>query len=163
MKKAKLIIICGLPGSGKTTLAKKLELALSAVRFCPDEWMEKLSIDLYDEDRRTKIESLQWEIAQNILISGGVAIIEWGTWGKSERDTLRLKARELNASVELHYLYASADELYERISRRGMESPPIKKSDVDKWFSVFQVPDAEEMALFDLSDMNSGKESKNDH
>lgn len=149
MQKAKLIIICGLPGSGKTTLAKKLELALSAVRFCPDEWMEKLSIDLYDEDKRTKIESLQWEIAQNILISGGVAIIEWGTWGKSERDTLRLKARELNASVELHYLYASADELYERISRRGMENPPIKKSDVDKWFNVFQIPDAEEMKLYD--------------
>lgn len=151
MKHGKLIIICGLPGSGKTTLAKKIQEQTQAVRFCPDEWMEVLSINLYDENSREKIETLQWEIAQNIMAQGGTTIIEWGTWGRSERDTLRLKARELNASVELHYLYASAEDLYERISRRGMENPPIKKSDVDKWFEVFQVPDSEEMALFDKS------------
>ncbi|MEK7765765.1 MAG: AAA family ATPase, partial [bacterium] len=45
----RLIIVCGLPGSGKTTLAKRLEGQLGAIRFAPDEWMEALSIDLYDE------------------------------------------------------------------------------------------------------------------
>lgn len=147
----KLIIICGLPGSGKTTLSKKLEKQLCAIRFSPDEWMQKLSINLYDEQRRGCIESLQWEIVQKVLVSGGTAIIEWGTWGKSERDALRIKARELGASVELHYLHASPDELYERISLRGMENPPIGKDTVLGWFSVFQVPTLEEMQLFDQS------------
>jgi len=46
----KLIIVCGLPGAGKTTHAKLLE-ELGAIRFCPDEWMEVLSLDLHDEER----------------------------------------------------------------------------------------------------------------
>ena len=54
----RLIIVCGLPGSGKTTHAKQLEVGLAAVRFCPDEWMDALSLDLWDEARRQKIENL---------------------------------------------------------------------------------------------------------
>lgn len=91
--RTRLIIVCGLPGAGKTTHAKMLEEKLSAVRFCPDEWMEALSLNLYDEERRTKIEALQWRMTQELLAQGLVVIIEWGTWGRSERDTLRQGAR----------------------------------------------------------------------
>lgn len=55
----KLIIVCGLPGSGKTTHAKALEETLGAVRLCPDEWMQALSLGLQDEDKRAQIEALQ--------------------------------------------------------------------------------------------------------
>jgi len=48
---ARLIVVCGLPGSGKTTLAKALEERLDAIRFCADEWLEALALDLYDEER----------------------------------------------------------------------------------------------------------------
>ncbi|WP_424949772.1 AAA family ATPase [Deinococcus sp.] len=37
-----LFLMVGLPGSGKTTLAKQLEQRHSAVRFTPDEWMMPL-------------------------------------------------------------------------------------------------------------------------
>jgi hypothetical protein len=43
---ARLIIVCGLPGSGKTTHAKLPEGRLSAIRFSPDEWMNALSLDV---------------------------------------------------------------------------------------------------------------------
>lgn len=33
MQKARLILVCGLPGSGKTTLAKQLATAVRAVRL----------------------------------------------------------------------------------------------------------------------------------
>ena len=99
---ARLIIICGLPGSGKTTLAKCLEESLNAVRLAPDEWMDVLSINLYDEESRARIEALQWKLGQKLLKLGLVVIIEWGTWGKSERDALREGARQLGAAVELH-------------------------------------------------------------
>ena len=84
---ARLIIVCGLPGSGKTTYAMDLEENLRAVRLAPDEWMMALAIDLYDEDSRGKVEQLQWQFGQKLLALGLVVIIEWGTWAKSERDT----------------------------------------------------------------------------
>ena len=50
---ATLFIICGLPGAGKTTLAKKIEGSLSAVRMSADDWMTALSINLHAEEQRT--------------------------------------------------------------------------------------------------------------
>lgn len=147
--RARLIIVCGLPGSGKSTLAKRLEKELSAVRFSPDDWMDALEINLHDSDRRAKIEALQGDLTEKLLAGGAKVVIEWGTWGKSERDALRNKARALGAAVELHYLTATADVLFERIQRRGRENPPIEREAILQWFNQIQVPDAEEMALFD--------------
>src|SRR2546423_1326025 len=72
----RLIIVCGLPGSGKTTLAKWLEVKLRAVRLAPDEWMDALSINLYDEASRERVETLQWEFGRALLKLGLVVIIE---------------------------------------------------------------------------------------
>ena len=145
----RLIIVCGLPGSGKTTHAKLLEGRLGAIRFSPDEWMAALSLDLFDEGRREKIEALQWKFAQELLVLGLTVIVEWGTWGRSERDTLRLGARALGAAVELHYLDASVDVLFDRIQERGVENPPIERHQLLRWMEMFQVPTSEEVALFD--------------
>ena len=149
MNNGKLIIICGLPGSGKTTLAKCLEKSLPAFRLSPDDWMDALDINLHDGEVREKIESLQWKLGQELLKLGLAIIIEWGTWGKSERDTLREGARKLGAAVELHYLSAPPEVLFERIQRRGMEDPPVKYEDILRWAKIIQVPTEEEMKLFD--------------
>ncbi len=148
-KLGRLIIVCGLPGSGKTTHAKGLEERLRAVRFCPDDWMEALAIDVWDERKREKIEALQWRVAQELLASGLTVVIEWGTWSRAERDALRRGARALGAAVELHYLSAPVDVLYERILRRGLETPAIQKVQVEGWAEMFQVPTEEELGLYD--------------
>ncbi len=122
--------------------------------------MDALSLDLYDEGRRAKIEALQWKVAQQLLALGLTVIIEWGTWGRSERDTLRLGARALGAAVELHYLSASVDVLYDRIRRRGAEDPHIERDQLLRWIEIFQVPTPEEVALFDNPlpfELSSGK------
>ena len=109
---ARLILVCGLPGAGKTTHATALERELHAVRFSPDDWMVALGIDIYDEPQRQKIEDLQWRLARKLLHLGLTIIVEWGAWARSERDSLRLQARAAGAAVELHFLTAPVDILF---------------------------------------------------
>jgi predicted kinase len=145
---ARLIIVCGLPGAGTTTRARQLEARLGAVRLAPDEWMEALALDLYDEGARARVEALQWELARALLARGLTVVIEWGTWARVERDALRRGARALGAAVELHYLASPPDVLLERIRRRGREDPPIALDDLLRWSEAFQAPTAEEVGLF---------------
>ena len=145
----RLILVCGLPGSGKTRHAKQLEDKLRAVRFCPDEWMITLEIDLYDAKKRERIEALQWTFAEQLLARGQTVIIEWGTWARSERDTLRVRARALDAAVELHFLDAPTDVLLSRIRARTHENRSMDRDDLLKGADMFERPSLEEMALFD--------------
>ena len=149
MSQARLIVVAGLPGSGKTTLARHLEQAHAAVRLSADDWMDSLEINLHAEHQRDRIEKLQWQLAQRLLRLKNIVIVEWGTWGKWERDILRMRARELGAAVELHYLSAPLEELFRRLQLRGMEDPPISWEQVQRWGDIIQVPDAEEIELFD--------------
>ncbi len=149
MRAPRLIVICGLPGAGKTTLARTLESRLRAVRLNPDEWMSALSISLWDESVRARVEALQWSLAQRLLETGNIVIIEWGTWSRSERNVLWAGARALGAAVELHLVTAPLDVLWERIELRAAEYPPITRDQLAQWQDMFEAPTQDEMALYD--------------
>lgn len=110
--------------------------------------MTTLGANLWDSDLRERVEALQWSLGQDLLRLGTTVIVEWGTWGREERDALRTRATELGASAELIYLDVPAEELWRRIQERNMEDPPIKRSDLDDWYRVFQAPDADELGSY---------------
>jgi predicted kinase len=149
----RLFVLCGLPGSGKTTLAIELAARHRAVRMCPDEWMPALGIDLWDADARMRVEALQGELTRSLLLLGTNVVIEWGVWARVERDALRAAAREIDAAVELRYLEAPIDVLFERIARRDAEGKwagrSITRAELDQWSTIIEVPSADELALFD--------------
>lgn len=151
MPEARLIIVAGLPGSGKTTLANQLAASIHAIRLSADDWMDGLGINLHAEQERDRIERMQWKLAQQLLELGNTVIVEWGTWGRWERDILRERARELGAAVELHYLSAAPEELFRRIQQRGMEAPPLEWETVQNWGNIVEPPTPEELALYDSS------------
>lgn len=146
-----LIIVCGLPGAGKTTMARSLACERSGVRMCPDEWLEVLDADLWDEPLRARIEQLQWGLSQELLRLGNVVIIEWGCWGREERERLRDQARLLGARVELVFLDPPLDELGRRIEARGQENPPITRRDLERWDALIERPDGDELAGYDVA------------
>jgi predicted kinase len=111
--------------------------------------MDALEIGLWDSKVRDRIEQLQWQLARQILGLGSNVVIEWGTWARSERDALRAGARAIGAAVELHFIDAPVEVLFERIRRRNRESPPITREDIVKWSERFERPSLEEIALFD--------------
>jgi predicted kinase len=147
------VLLCGLPGSGKTTTARRIAGETGGVRLCPDEWMTALDIDLFDQGARAKVEALQWALAQELLALGQTVIIEWGVWSRAERDVVRKRARDLGAGVELVYLDVPIDALLERLDARNTERPAgtavITRENLLGWVDLFEAPDAEELSLFD--------------
>jgi predicted kinase len=137
----RLILLCGLPGAGKTTLARRLAGEIPAVRLCPDEWLAHLGLDLYDEP------------AQDLLRLGQTVILEYGFWSRAEREAMRLGARALGAAVELRYLAVPLEELHRRLERRNAAgdagTAPISRDMLDHWATIFEPPTPDELARYD--------------
>ena len=153
VSKARLILTCGLPGAGKTTLAAQLAAERSAVRLTKDEWLWALGSTPWDETTQERVEQQLWRLTQEILRLGLSVVLDFGLWARVERDELRVTARSLGVGVELHYLDVPTEELWRRIEARYSEPPwdrhPIRRADLDGWVRLFQVPEGAELALFD--------------
>ena len=152
-EKGRLVVITGLPGSGKTSLALELAASMAAARMCPDDWMMAAGIDLWDAEARAQVEQLQLDLALKLLGQGHNVVIEWGVWTREERDALRDAARGLGAAVELRYVTAPLDELWRRIVHREMEgrwaSRPITRVELDEWWRIYEPPSDEELRTYD--------------
>ncbi|MFF8959768.1 AAA family ATPase [Streptomyces sp. NPDC014894] len=147
----RLILLCGLPGSGKTTLAERLAGALPAVRLCPDEWLSGLGLDLFDGAARERVERRLWAHAQDLLVAGATVILENGFWERAERDEKRLRARELGAAVELRHLDVPAAELRRRVALRdeGAGAVVLTPEMLAEYATRFEAPTGAEARLFD--------------
>lgn len=149
----RLVVVCGLPGSGKTTLGRRLEFEYGATRLSPDEWMAALDVDVFDEQTRALVEQVQWRLAQRLLQLGQVVVMKWGTWAREERDALREGARALGAAVELRVLDEPDDVLWDRVCARDAERPggrrPLTRAELEGYAASFQRPDSGELSLYD--------------
>ncbi|MDX1932976.1 MAG: ATP-binding protein [Capsulimonadales bacterium] len=152
---ATLLLICGLPGAGKTTLARRLERERPALRLCPDEWI--LAIlrdpnDVTERDRlRSPVEAVQWELAKNALMLGNDVILEWGFWSRAERRQFRDEAVAIGAKTELYYLEVEKAELWRRLTDRNARRPPgtfpVAEAEFELWHSWFEPPGNEEQPV----------------
>jgi predicted kinase len=119
-----LFLISGLPGAGKTTLARRLETERRALRLTPDEWMARIVGDGWDHARRAQVEAVMVEVAERVLGLGLSVVLDFGFWTRAERDALRARARAVGAAVETLYLDPPLSELQRRLATRNGARPP---------------------------------------
>jgi predicted kinase len=147
-----LILLCGLPGSGKTTVARERERETDAIRFSTDEWMADLGVDYFDE-MRDRVQTRLNGLWRDLLRHGRSVILEDGTWRREERDDLRRVAKMLDATTEIHYFDIALDELWRRLQTRNMNpaygTVPITRELLLESASRLQRPDEAELSLFD--------------
>ena len=150
---ATLHLMVGLPCSGKTTKARKLEKEYNALLLSPDIWYQKLfgnNLKAADHDKnRDVIESIMWGYASRVLKLGVDVILDSGFCTKAEREKIRNLAINLGVNYKIHYLDVPVNELYRRIEKRNKKSADgtfiFSKEEMDKQVSVFQPPDMEEL------------------
>ena len=148
-----LITFCGLPGSGKTTIAKEVEKTRGAIRINTDEWVAALGVDFFDDEFRAKLQVRLYEHGLTLLKLGQSVIVEDGVWRRGERARYREVAHKLGAAIEIHYFDVPVDELWRRLEARNAlgahDTVPITKALLNACCSRFERPDEAELALFD--------------
>ena len=124
---ATLSLLCGLPGSGKTTFSRQLESAW-ALRLNSDDWMVPLfgqHMSRADFDARfTAVRALQWDLAARLLGSGMDVVLDDGFWKRAEREHYRAQASAVGAEFQLIYFDVSLPELRSRLAQRNRDLPP---------------------------------------
>ena len=99
--------------------------------------------------RHNLVEAIQWEIASKVLALGVNVILDFGFWGKSEREDFRLRASRLGASSEIHFLNVPEEILFDRLAKRNALLIPntfqITESMMRSYIAVFQPPTEDEI------------------
>ena len=145
-----LHVVVGLPGVGKTTLAKRLEAELPAVRLTPDEWMVPLFGELEAGGKRDDVEGLLIGVAMRSLRLGADVVLDFGVWSRDERTGLRHLAADVGSVTRLHYLSVEPEEQWRRLAARDdPRSFRIARAEMDGYATLFETPTVEELAGHD--------------
>jgi predicted kinase len=144
MTQPTLFLTVGLPGTGKTTAARRLEIEHRALRLTKDEWVKALYGRENPTSAQDVIEGRLIEIGLRALELGINVVIDYGLWSRDERSSLRQAGADRGAVVEMHYFDISPTEQRRRLSRRQAETPhvswPMSEEELAEWAAGIDLP-----------------------
>lgn len=151
-KQAKLYIIQGFIGAGKSTFSKKLAEQTQAVHLNPDEWVTNyFSKEQYMSNWNECFDrtlELLWNKTKEYLSAGQDVIFDMGFWQKKDRIFARQLAKEYGAQLVHYYLYVPDEILKQRIiATRPPEWAKIHLQNFESNKAKFELPDAEEACI----------------
>lgn len=151
----RILLMAGMPGAGKTTVARRLAEERDAVRLTCDDLLAAAGLDPHDARLRRRLERELWRHALDLAGRGLVVVVDFGSWTRPERRWHREQARAAGVAIELHSLDVPLQERWRRLELRnvgaagrpaGLVITRAQLEDYERWW---QPPDAEERAGFD--------------
>ena len=159
---AKLYLICGLVGSGKTTYSKQLEKEQNALRLSLDEWMiplygEHMERQMF-EKRRSALQSLFNDSACRLLDLGVPVIFDYGFWKKIDREKTIKWAETMGHESVIYFIDTPSEVRRLRIARRNLLHSSqhyfFSENIVELFDSWFEAPSFEENPITITSEPN---------
>ena len=155
-----LTLFCGLPGAGKSTLARRLEAHGRGVRLCTDDWQAALGVSHADTDFHERLQPHLYRHGLSLLRAGVDVILEDGLWMVAERTEKFADARACGARIELHVFDVAYEELWSRLQgRRSAADPtayPMTEQELRWAWDLFEPPSPEELATVDAYAVHTG-------
>ena len=147
----KVIMMCGICGSGKTTYAKQKEKE-GYVRLSIDEEMWKTygrkGIDYPDEQYEKLSEIVEMALQKELLSliqQGKYVVLDFSFWNKENREYYKRLIEKAGGTPELVYMKASKGTLQKRLYKRNQSlnanSPFIITNEIlEHHYNDFQEP-----------------------
>ena len=145
-----LVHLVGMPGAGKTTLARTFVAERGAVHLDPDVWLVALGLD--PAGPRDRFEAMLFEHGLELLRHGLTVVWESQGWRAVNRTAARAAAQAAGASVELHVLDLPLDVRWPRIAARN-EVPGqvhIERADLERWDAWWEPVGDDERSAYDV-------------
>ena len=144
MRRPTLFLTVGLPATGKTTAARRIETEQRALRLTKDEWVKALYGHDNPPSAQAVIEGHLIQVALRALALGTSVVIDFGLWSRDERTALRQAAADLGALVEIHYFALSPAEQRRRVGKRQAEASHttwhMSDQELAGWAATFDIP-----------------------
>jgi predicted kinase len=142
--RATLFLMVGLPGTGKTTAARRLELEQNALRLTKDEWVKALYGPANPPSATAVIEGRLIAIALRALELEVNVVVDFGLWSRDERTALRHAATAVGAATKVRYLELTAEQQRRRLDERQAREPhttwPMSDDELAAWATMIDVP-----------------------
>lgn len=123
-----LHLFCGKAGAGKSTLARRVATAESAVLICEDVWLARLYGDqmhTFEDYRRLalRLRTVVEPLALDLLRAGCKVVLDFPANSTAARAWLRTLIEQSGARHVLHFVDSADTTCLERIEQRNVERP----------------------------------------
>jgi predicted kinase len=138
-------LICGLPGSGKTTYANKILQNDQVVCFSIDHCLKPLSypqnLDFYFLSKLAeRIRQCEIKIlcsCEKVLAERKDVVLDIASFKRIDRDRIRAWADKINSPITLYFVTAKKATRWERILNRNLQKGKTYSFDVPQWAFEF--------------------------
>ena len=113
-----LIIICGLPGTGKTTVAKKIAIKTGGVLLRTDVIRKTIGKERYSQKEKQKVYEEMFKRAREFLREGKTVVLDATFAKKKNRKLAQEIAKEKNSPFWIIETVCDEKIVKERLSKR---------------------------------------------